>query len=166
MAQQSGPTRRGSLGLGRYRRWAVAAVLLVGLAAGISGLIGLGPTGSAPPQAIAAPVAPAAACAVSYQLEFAATRRMTVHIIATNAGERLPAGWRLTMRMASPPAPGFEIADRSCGATPLDATVTPPPTNANGSAVATLAGPVKPAPFKPALHKPTAIQRGENQNER
>jgi serine/threonine-protein kinase len=67
------------------------------------GRTGIGPNGSSPPQAIAAPAdAAGPACAVSYQLEFADTRRMTVHIVATNAGDRLPAGWRLTMGMASP----------------------------------------------------------------
>jgi hypothetical protein len=104
MAHRTGPAlSRGLFGLGRYRRWAVAALLLVGLAAGVPGLDGIGPNGSAPPQAIAAPPdAAGPACAVSYQLEFADTPRMTVHIVATNAGDRLPAGWRLTMGMASP----------------------------------------------------------------
>jgi serine/threonine-protein kinase len=77
-----------------------AVVLVLGLVAGLA--IGLGLAGRSPEPDAAA--ATGSACSVSYQLASDDGATFVADIVATNTGQPLADGWRLTMRLPSDPS--------------------------------------------------------------
>ncbi|MGE5155902.1 MAG: serine/threonine-protein kinase [Betaproteobacteria bacterium] len=129
MPPVTSPARTWRPHLGRWRRLAMAGLLVLGLIAGVSRLTELGLAESAPPQTMAAAPAVEAAipsCAVSYQLAVIEGHRMTVRMVATNSGQRLPDGWRLEMQMAS--APTYEFVPHDGWQKAGQALLSPPQT--------------------------------------
>src|SRR5262249_19683100 len=75
-----------------------AAVLVVGLVGGLA--IGLG-LAQDPSQSQGQTAAQGAACAVNYQITSDDGNTFVANIVATNTGQALPDGWRLTMALPS-----------------------------------------------------------------
>jgi serine/threonine-protein kinase len=80
-----------------------AAVLLVGLLAGLA--IGVRVAGQPTQPQAAAAAGPA--CAVNYQITSDNGNTFAAAIVATNTGRSLPAGWRVTVAMPSGQASGL-----------------------------------------------------------
>jgi hypothetical protein len=102
--------------LGPRRRWLavrprwLAAGLALALLGGLGGLaLGLG-LAAHPSQPAPAAAAIGPACSVNYQLTSDDGSRFVADIVATNTGQPLPTGWRLTMQLPSP-ADGLRPTD-------------------------------------------------------
>jgi hypothetical protein len=86
--------------------WLVAgAVAVVGLLAGVAIGVSLAARPDQASSAAAAP--PGSACSVNYQLASDDGNTFVATMLATNTGEALPTGWRLTMALPAGQASGL-----------------------------------------------------------